>query len=171
MLMSREIDWMLGGVVRYGSNRISINTAAGLRETYGSKAKTRKSSGFYNAFAHFFHSDSTLTIVDRALHGRRTRFMSQALAENMLRAMEDQCSKHVNVFCNCMIGQTDGSETKAITDWSSARNMTTWPSRLTFDVMSDVAFGHMFEMLKSETNGYILDVLSDGVHGLDLVSC
>ena len=103
MFMSSEIDWILGGVVRYGPNRISINTAAGLRETYGSKAKTQKSSGVYNVFAHFFHSDSTLTIVDRAVHGREGRFMSQALAENMLRAMENQCLKHVNVFCNRII--------------------------------------------------------------------
>ena len=103
MFMSSEIDWILGGVVRYGPNRISINTAAGLRETYGSKAKTQNSSGVYNVFAHFFHSDSTLTIVDRAVHGREGRFMSQALGENMLRAMENQCLKHVNVFCNRII--------------------------------------------------------------------
>ncbi len=118
MSMGSGIDRMLGDVVRYGPNRISSNTAVGLREIYGSKANTQKSSGFYNAFAHFFHSDSTLTIVDRAVHGRKRRVMSQALSGNMVKAMEDHILKHVNVFCNCMIDQTEGSETKAPTDWS-----------------------------------------------------
>ena len=171
MCMSSGIVWMLGDVVRYGPNRISINTAAGSREIYGSKANTQKTSRFYNVFAHFFHSDSTLTIVDRAVHGRKRRVMSQALAGNMVKAMEDHILEHVNVFCNCMIDKTAGSATKAITDWSSARSMTSWSSRLTFDVMGDVAFGRTFEMLKSETNRYILDILPDGVHGLNLVSC
>ena len=169
--MSSRIKRLLGDVVRYGPNRISINTAAGLREIYGFKANTQKSSSFYNVFAHFFHSDSTLTIVDRAVHGRKRRVMSQALSAPMVKAMEDHILKHVNIFCNCVIGRTDGSETKATTDWSSARNMTTWSSRLTFDVMGDVAFGRTFEMLKSETNRYILDIIPDGVHGLNLVSC
>ena len=97
--------------------------------------------------------------------------MSQALSGNMVKAMEDHILKHVNIFCKCMIGQTGGSETKATSGWSPARNMTTWSSRLTFDVMGDVAFGRTFEMLISETNRYILDILPDGVHGLNLVSC
>ena len=168
--MSSGIDQMSGDVVRYGPNRISINTAAGLRRIYGSKANTQKSSSFYNVFAHFFHSDSTLTIVDRAVHGRKRRVMAQALSGNMVKAMEDHILKHVNVFCNCMIGQTDGSETKATTGWSPARNMASWSSRLAFDVMGDMALGRTFEMLKSETNRYILGIFPDSVHGLNLVS-
>lgn len=79
--MSSGIDRTSGDVVRYGPNRISINTAAGLKKVYGSKANTQKSRSFYNVFAHFFHSDSTLTIVDRAVHGRKRRVMAQALWE------------------------------------------------------------------------------------------
>ena len=97
--------------------------------------------------------------------------MSQALSGNMVKAMEDHVLKHVDIFCNCMINQTDGAETMAVMNWSSARNMTAWSSRLTFDVMGDVAFGRTFEMLTSEANRYILDILPNGVHGLNLVRC
>lgn len=85
--------------------------------------------------------------------------------------MENHVLKFVNVFCNCMVGQTDGSEPKATSGWSPARNKTIWSSRLTFDVIGDVAFGRTFEMLITETNRYILDILPNGVHGLNLVSC
>lgn len=55
--------------------------------------------------------------------------------------------------------------------WGQAFDISTWTSRLTFDVMGDVAFGRTFEVLKDSTNRYILDVLPYGVHGLYLVSC
>ena len=39
-----------------------------------------------------------------------------------------------------------------------------------FDIMGDLAFGRQFDMLKSDVNRWILDLLPDGVHGLLLVS-
>ena len=158
-------------MVRYGPNRICINTNTGLKAIHGIKANTQKSSNFYNVFQHFFHSDSTLTTIDATIHGRKRRVLSQALSANAVKAMEAHVLKNVRIFCNCMQDPPDSSHQKvSATEWSSARNMSTWTGRLMFDIMGDVAFGRSFSMLESDTYRQFLATLSDGVHGLNLVS-
>ena len=160
-----------GSVVRYGPNRISINTAEGLREIYGAKAKAQKCTEFYNVFAHFFRSDSTLTTIDAIAHGRKRRVLAQALSGSKIKAMEDHILKHVRIFCNIVGSHTNHSTGKSIIhEWSPPHDISKLTSHLTFDVMGDLAFGYEFDMLKSSGNRYILDLLPDGVHGLNVVS-
>ena len=163
----------VGNVVRYGPNRISVNTVTGLQKAHGYKANTQKSRDFYGVFRHFFGSDSTLTTIDAASHGRRRRLLSHALSGNMIKAMENHILKHVRTFCDCMGGKIETSDRSHSfgDEWGHAMNISTWISRLTFDVLGDVAFGRTFEVLKDSTNRYVLDVLPRGVHGLYLVSC
>lgn len=161
-----------GNVVRYGPNRISVNTVSGLQKAHGPKANTQKSQDFYNVFRHFFGSDSTLTTIDAASHGRKRRFLSQALSGKMVKAMENHILKHVKTFCGCMENKPETSDQSPTggDGWGHAVDISTWTSRLTFDVMGDIAFGRTFEVLKDSTNRYILDILPYGVHGLYLVS-
>lgn len=159
-----------GSVVRYGPNRISVNTIAGLKAVHGFKANTQKSKHFYNVFAHFFHSDSIQTTIDPIVHGKKRRVLSQALSGSMIKKMEERILKHVRVFCDCMKDQHAQTISKSVDQkWSPFRNLSSWASRLTFDIMGDLAFGRHFDMLKSSANRWILDVLPNGVHGLILV--
>ena len=88
-----------------------------------------------------------------------------------MKKMEERILRHIRVFCDCMEGQHSRITNKSIDKkWSSPRNLSRWTSRLTFDVMGDLAFGQQFDTLKSDANRWILDVLPDGVHGLVLVS-
>ena len=85
--------------------------------------------------------------------------------------MEQHVLKNVRIFCNCMQDRPDSLHQKdSATEWSSARNMSVWTGRLMFDIMGDVAFGRSFRMLESDTYRQFLNTLSDGVHGLNLVS-
>ena len=85
--------------------------------------------------------------------------------------MEEHVLKNVRIFCNCMQDRPDPSHQKvSASEWSSARNMSIWTGRLMFDIMGDVAFGRSFRMLESDTYRQFLNTLSDGVHGLNLVS-
>ena len=161
----------LGGVVRCGPSPISVNTVPGLRAVHGFKANTQKSKNFYNVFAHFFHSDSTLTTIDPVVHGKKRRILSQVLSGNMIKKMEERILKHVRVFCDCMKGQYAQTISKSVDQkWSPAQSSSSWTSRLTFDIMGDLAFGRYFDMLKSDNNRLILDLLPNSVHGLRLVS-
>ncbi len=165
--------YVIGSVIRYGPNRISVNTASGLQQTHGPKANTQKSWHFYNGFRHFFGSDSRLVTIDAASHARKRRLISQAFSGKMIKAMENHILKHVRTFCDCMGGKPDTSDQNlSLSDeWGYAMDISTWTSRLTFDVMRDVAFGRTFKVMKDSANRYILDILPHGVHGLYLVSC
>lgn len=66
--------------------------------------------------------------------------------------------------------QPDSAQGKDVaTGWCSARNMSIWSGRLMFDIMGDIAFGNNFGVLESNSNRQIIDTISDGVHGLNLV--
>ncbi len=85
--------------------------------------------------------------------------------------MEERILRHVRVFCDCMEGQHVQTTSEPVVRlWSPAQNLSDWASRLMFDIMGDLAFGRQFDMLKSDVNRWILDLLPDGVHGLLLVS-
>ena len=45
--------------------------------------------------------------------------------------------------------------------WSSPKNMATWANYLTFDVLGDLCFGEPFNMLESEVNHSIPQVMLD----------
>lgn len=163
-----------GEVVRYGPNRISVNTVTGLQKIHGPKANTRKSPEFYNVFRHFFGSDSTLTTIDAAAHGKKRRLISQALSGKMVRAMEAHILKHVRTFCNCVgkskLERLAQNADPVHSEWNIAVDVSTWTNRLTFDIMGDMAFGRTFGVLKDGSNRYIPEILARGVHGLYLVS-
>lgn len=161
------IHWcfLVGPIVRFGPNRLSVNTAEGLKQVYGHKCNTRKAS-YYNTFSHVFKGDSSNTIIDPVKHGRKKRVLTQALSESSIRAMEEHVLNNVRRFYKLM-GEDGGKEVGK--GWSSPRDMTRWAGCLTFDIMGDICFSHSFQMLEKEENRYILDILPRGVQGLNIV--
>lgn len=153
--------------MRFGPNRISVNTNEGLKEVYGMKCNTRKAS-YYNTFAHVFDGDSSNTIIDPIKHGRKKRVITQALSESSIKVMEEHILINVRNFCQIM-GDNYDVPSKERDGWSTAKNMTRWAGCLTFDIMGDICFSHSFDMLKKADNRYILDMLPKGVQGLNIV--
>lgn len=63
-----------GPIVRFGPNRVSLNTAKCLIPVYGFRANTRKAD-WYNIWEIVCGAASTATILDRKVNARRKRIV------------------------------------------------------------------------------------------------
>ena len=156
--------------MRYGPNRVSICSNSALKMIYGPRANVQKSSNF-NAFIWFFDGWSTQTMIDTAKysHAQKRHVLAQALGEGALKAMEENVLQIVRQFSKLLKDQSQQDLDLHELDWSSSKDMATLASRLSFDVMNQVCFGHSSDTLEKEDDRYILDVLSDGVQCLNTV--
>ncbi len=91
----------------------------------------------------------------KGLHLEKRRVTSQALNDNSLKLIEDDILSIIRRFC-ASIGSTE------TTEWSSARNVKTVASHLTFDLMGKVCFGKSLGMIDNNDNHYIVHVVSNG---------
>ncbi|KAM0809260.1 putative Cytochrome P450-like protein [Seiridium cardinale] len=161
-----ELHKKHGPFVRFGPNRISVNTAEGLSKIYGIKANTKKAS-YYHVFNDVFKGDSSLTTISEDLHTRKKRVVSSALSESSVRAMEDIVLRNIRKFVQ-HLGDSSHDQTAEVKGWSSPKNMTDWADYLSFDIMGDICFSGSFHMLDKPDNRYVLDVLPKGVNGLNM---
>lgn len=102
-------------------------------------------------------------------HAQKRYILAQALGEGALKAMEETILRSVRQFCKLLKDQSQQDLSLHEPDWSSSKDMAVLASRLSFDVMSQVCFGHRSNTLEKEDNRYILDVISDGVQCLNTV--
>ena len=102
-------------------------------------------------------------------HAQKRSVLAQALGEGALKAMEETILQSVRQFCKLLKDQSQQDLDIHGPDWSSSKDMTVLASRLSFDVMNQVCFGHRSDTLEKEDYRYILDVLSDGVQCLNTV--
>ncbi|KAI9876588.1 MAG: hypothetical protein M1830_006166 [Pleopsidium flavum] len=171
-----EAHQKYGRFVRFGPNRISVNSNTALRDIYGFKANVQKSR-VYKVFADYMGGFNVHLTINKAQHGRKKRVLSQALSDSAMKGMEEHILKIVRRFCDHLLdrGVTE-EESKGLTDhkrvrdWSSAKNMADWTHYLSFDVMGALCFGKSFGMLEREHNRYILEVLIEATQGLHTVS-
>ena len=155
----------LGKFVRYGPNRISVNSNIALSEIYGCKANVKKSR-FYKMYNIAKDISNTHSCIDRALHARKRRVLAQGLSTLALKAMEDRVTSHIRNFCRQIGNSTEDSVqhaigTKAGQQWSPARNMAEWCSYLGYDAMGEMAFGKSFGMLNSTENRFVINIIAD----------
>ena len=148
-----------------------MNSVEGLKAIYGSKAKTQKST-YYSVFDHFFDRPSTETTIDVREHLRKRRALSKALSDKSLKALEGALLRNVNNFCGQLLdgGGHSTAGTKSQDGWSPPREMAELGNCMTFDIMGDFCFGRSFHMTDVADNRYLLDVISDGAQGLNIVS-
>ncbi|KAI1826293.1 cytochrome P450-like protein [Xylaria intraflava] len=152
-----------GSVVRFGPNRLSINTVEGLQKIYGFKANTRQSSSYYSVFAHVFSGENLLTTIDAGAYTKKKKVIALALSDGATGPMEEVILKSIRRFTD-RLGETD-SECEA---WGPPKNVREWASYLAFDIMGDICFSHSFEMLEHHDYRYLLDSLQQGVNGLNI---
>ncbi|MCJ1247414.1 hypothetical protein MMC30_004628 [Trapelia coarctata] len=167
-----------GKFVRFGPNRLAINSNTAWRDIYGFHSNVQKSS-LHVVFAEFMGGYNLHLTIDKAQHSHKKRVISQAFSDSNMREMEDQIVRVVNNFLGKLVDGTEMDEStmlpdhcsaKGLTRWSSKRDMADWSDYLAFDVMGTLCFGKSFEMLDKDTNHYILDTLRDATSGLHTIA-
>ncbi|KAI1938779.1 hypothetical protein LOZ57_006325 [Ophidiomyces ophidiicola] len=136
-----------GPFVRVAPNFLSINTAQGLHDIYGHGKKVKKGD-FYNSFPAIKGVYNTHNVIDKYVHGRKRRVLSQAFSENALKGMEDVMLVNIRQFCAIMGGDEPSLDAGAKTEKGHVvRNMANWFGYLAYDVMGELCFGKSFGML------------------------
>ncbi|KAI9871341.1 MAG: hypothetical protein M1830_003014 [Pleopsidium flavum] len=168
-----RIHQVYGDVVRFGPNSVSINTSTALRDIYGFKANVKKSN-FYTVFPATKGAFSTHTAIDKSVHARKRRVLSQAFSDSAMRAMETHVLNNIRSWCGHLgdwqrrskadingplygfIGQQQALRSGT---WSTPKNMGDWANYLSFDVLGDLCFGKPFGVMDSEKNRFVLDLI------------
>lgn len=154
---------LAGPVVRFGPNRISINTNTALAAIYGTNANTQKSQ-VYSAFGHFFKVPASLTTIDKTHHAFKRRVTAQALNQRSIQALEETILTNIGSLCNVLY---DHKDSKA--EWSSPKNMTSLVSYAVSDIKGDVTFSRSWNAQNSAKNRHLLELLPQGTCGINLV--
>jgi cytochrome P450 len=149
-----------GEVVRYGPNSISINSNVALQSIYGFRANVRKAD-FYSVFPATKGSWSTHSAIDKRLHARKRRVLSQAFSDAAMRGLQPHIVQVIRTFCNAVADvQTSGtSEKKHQAAWSTPRNMADWANYMSYDVLGDICYGKSFDTLQSEGNRFAVKLV------------
>lgn len=136
-----------GEIVRFGPNRILSNTNVGLHgesleiptffsvrtqlitflflgfatDIYGPLKNVKKSKGYLpilpapGAF-------SVHTSIDKEMHRRKRRLISQGLGEDALKAFESELLTHIRLFCD-KLAEDKQSDNEG---WTLPKHMTDW---------------------------------------------
>lgn len=141
-----------GTHVRVAPNFVSINSAQGLHDIYGHGKKLKKAD-FYNAFPAIKGVYNTHNAIDKTIHGRKRRVLSQAFSDHALKSMEDVMLLHVRQLCSALGAESKNEKGGAVF------NMSKWFSYLTYDVMGELCFGKSFDMLVSSGKHKLIELV------------
>ena len=151
-----------GKIVRYGPNRISINSNTALRDIYSVNANVRKSQA-YATFKHFFGEvDMSMTTIDKKKHAFKRRVNVQALTPTAIKASEEMILENIRYFCDVCIGA-------GTIEWTTPKDMTELLCYLVSDIMGDITFSRNWNVQRDPQNRDIVKGLPDGVAGIHLV--
>ncbi|CAG7932528.1 unnamed protein product [Penicillium olsonii] len=150
-LWLHELHHKYGTHVRVAPNFVSVNSDRGLHDIYGHGKRLQKAT-FYNAFPAIKGVYNTHNAIDKTMHGRKRRVLSQAFSENALKGMEDVMLLHVRQLCAVLAGYDGNFESHD--QKGNVKNMGDWFSYLSYDVMGELCFGKSFDMLISDKLRY-----------------
>ena len=106
----------------------------------------------------------SMTTIDKRRHAFKRRINVRAVTDEVFKDMEDILLESIRYFCQKLVDA--GSEP----EWSTPRNMSVEISYLLSDTMGDVVFSRNWDVLRSEKNRDIIELLQRGVAGVNLVS-
>ncbi|TGO14403.1 hypothetical protein BTUL_0053g00020 [Botrytis tulipae] len=153
-----------GEFVRFGPDHISINSASALEQIYNHKANVQKSSWY-----RVFYGLSIFNIVDKEVHARKKRVMTQAFSDQAVRTMEPHISSAIRDWCTGLgarddlsSSSTSASHSKELRpgDWSSPKDMAHWAAYMIFDSLGEICFGKTFNTSLSHENRFFLDLMA-----------
>lgn len=101
-----------GKFVRFGPNRLSINSAQASRDLHNVNSNTFKADA-YSSFKRFFGAEMSLTTVDHKAHAFRRRVNMTAITPTAVKEFEDQVTPHVDEFID-IISEGVGSKKKKV---------------------------------------------------------
>lgn len=159
----RSSCFTLGTFVRYGPNRVSINSANALRDIYAVNANVQKSKA-YSTYKHFFGKDMSMTMTDRKEHASRRRIHGRAQRPEAIEAMQEKIIHNVRIFCASLV------ESESPNNWSSAKNLTKIVGYLVSDIMGDITFSRNWNTQKDPQYRHFVEDSALGTAGIHLVS-
>ncbi|KAL4876764.1 cytochrome P450 [Aspergillus karnatakaensis] len=146
-------------VVRYGPNRIVIDSEVGMQAIYGHGANVHKSNG-YKRVSFVPNVHSTLSTLDDTKHKFFRRLMGQGLSDTNIRRLDDKMRSIASLFARSVGDEKDrfnATLEPAGDGWSVPKNMSHWCDYFTFDVMSELVFSTSYNLLTSSENHWIVD--------------
>jgi cytochrome P450 len=100
-LWLHSLHQQYGSHVRVAPNFVSINTVHGLHDIYGHGRRFKKAD-FYNSFPAIKGVYNTHNAIDKTMHGRKRRVLSQAFSDHALKGMEDVMLLHIRQLCTIL---------------------------------------------------------------------
>ncbi|KAI0392633.1 cytochrome P450 [Xylariaceae sp. FL0594] len=138
-----------GDRIRYGPNRVVINTPTALQGVYGHGARFKKYDGYHVLAS---QAPNILTLSDKAQHGRRRRVVSQAFSESSLKLFEPVLLSKLHRFRDTL-----RKHSIAGGGWSEPLDMADYFNRLTFDSTTAVAFGVDYNATEEPQFRYVME--------------
>ncbi|KAF5861256.1 hypothetical protein ETB97_000448 [Aspergillus alliaceus] len=133
---------IIGSVVRVAPNELSFNTPQSWKDIYAPRKgrATFIKSDFYNGANFANQASSIVSERDPAKHSVMRKFLAPAFSERSLREQEGLVTQVIDHFIN-QVGQRGNSK--------EGVDMTMWTNLLTFDIISELAFGESFRGLET----------------------
>ncbi|RAH79464.1 benzoate 4-monooxygenase cytochrome-like protein P450 [Aspergillus japonicus CBS 114.51] len=154
-----------GRIVRIGPNRVTILDARALEPIYGHQANVQKSQWY-----HSFYSVSIFNAIDRNVHARKRRVMSQAFSDQALRGMEPHILTAIREWC-LALGDQHSSQTQkssSSSGWSRPKDMVHMSACLIFDALGEICFGKTFDTTISDENTFFFRMMALNVRILNI---
>ncbi|PNP58823.1 hypothetical protein THARTR1_01071 [Trichoderma harzianum] len=156
-----------GKFVRFGPNRLSINSAKASRDLHDVNSNTFKADA-YGSFKRFFGAEMSLTTVDHKAHAFRRRVNMTAITPAAVKEFEDQVTPHLDEFIS-IIGEGAGSKSQGDHGWSSGKDMSYAVAFCIADIMGSVTFGRTWNVQRDPEYRRFVKDLPNGVAGIHLV--
>ncbi|KAJ5246983.1 benzoate 4-monooxygenase cytochrome P450 [Penicillium chermesinum] len=152
-----------GRIVRIGPNRVTILDARALELIYGHKANVQKSQWYAG-----FYSVSIFNAIDRNVHARKRRVMSQAFSDQAVRGMEPHILSAIRDWCLAIGDQHPDQKGSPSQGWSSPKDMVHWSACVIFDVLGEICFGNTFNTARSDENTFFFPLMKLNVRILNI---
>lgn len=101
---------------------------------------------------------NTHTCIDKALHRRKRKVVSQAFSESAIRAFEPTMLNNIKIFIDQLARRCDVHANPE--GWSEPQDMSAITQYLTLDVMGEFGFGRAFELQTKATNRFLIDAIN-----------
>lgn len=170
-----------GDFVRYGPDRLLVNTIDGVQAIYGNPVSVTKSK-VYDVMAYGAHN--ILTMTDKKRHSHRRRILSQGFSESALRRYDDMICAQIErlrlvIKDSCKKRAAMSAEKAQNTTWSSAFDMASYcethvflihyqityqyftGNYLFFDIMTNLVFGMDYNLVQEDKFRYVPQCIED----------
>jgi cytochrome P450 len=154
-----------GPVVRTTPKTVSFTSPTALQQIYGTRKAFKKSLYYDGIRKAEGGGATTFTAVDESTHEIKRRLLSYAFSEKSMRDYEPYVSHNINKWLDVL-----GDGSLSSTGWTTPKNVATWINYLTFDIITDLAYGKSFDLLGKEDMRFASELVPKGAFAAYVVS-